>query len=141
MPSIDWNELERQAEVEDTPLPLQTPLTCVSESAQWQPAKGKGGPRLNVRLRVTQGPHKGKTVWHNVWISQGDFGASKTLRELSMYGLTKQVLQSTSEEEQCKIAVGKHVVVTLKQKDEYINVDTINRVEKTSDIPPRREDA
>lgn len=138
MPSVDWDAMEENARREEEPLPLGVPLTAVSEQAQWVEKNGK--VRFNLRLRVTQGPHKGKVLYHPIWVNQDERGASQTMREMSMFGLTKHLLKTASEDEQCKRAVGHTVVIELEEKNGYNRTKRISKPETASNIPPRRED-
>ena len=61
---------------------------CVVESAALVPNKGNNGHHIHLKLRVDEGPYKGRVIWHNRGISTNPTALSWLRRDLDALGYT-----------------------------------------------------
>lgn len=105
MPTINWDDIYEEGQFDDSPAPAGSYL-CEVEKAEWK-TNSKNNPMLQVRYRITAGPQKGKALFDYISITRGSERAlAISLRNLATLGLTKEVLKSTSDEEQENLVVG-----------------------------------
>lgn len=142
MPSFDWDNAHKDAEIAKTPPPLSTPLPAVAEAAKWGKTKRTGEPMLKVRFRVTSGPAKGKVFFHNLSFMQEQPNLMiQSFAHAALLGLSKEKLKNLSDTEQEQTVVGKKVIATLKLKDEFINVEKLESAGQEHAGPPKRDAA
>ncbi len=115
MVQVNWDEMFDNAE-DFSPAPPGDYVAFV-KSAEWKETKS-GKSMLAYRFEISAGPERGKLIFGNIVISpESPVALSIGLRHLAALGLTKDLLKSLSEVEQCERILGNVIEITVKHRE------------------------